>query len=90
MSDLRTTRSSMTFAAPFRLSAFDAPLPEGTYDIDTEERIIEGNERNVYLRVATLIHVRSGGKAETVTVDPKELEAALASERASAAAWMLR
>lgn len=90
MTGLRTTRSSMTFAAPFRLSAFDGPLPEGTYDIDTEERIIEGNERTVYLRVATLIHVCTAGKAETVTVDPKELDAAMTGGWATSETWMLR
>lgn len=90
MNGLRTTRWSMTFAAPFRLSAFDAPLPAGTYDIDTEERIIEGNERTVYLRVATLIHVRTTGKVETVAVDPKELDAALAGGWATSETWMLR
>jgi hypothetical protein len=66
----------MTFAAPFRLSALDDLLPAGTYDIDTEEEIIEGNERTVYLRVATMIHVHTSGMVQVWTVDPKELEAA--------------
>jgi hypothetical protein len=69
----------MTFAAPFRLSALDELLPAGTYDIDTEEEIIEGNERTVYRRVATMIHVRTSGMVQIWTVDPKELEAADAS-----------
>lgn len=90
MNGLRTTRSSMTFAAPFRLSAFDAALPPGTYDIDIEERIIEGNERTVYLRVATLIHVRTAGKVETIAVNPKELDAALTGGWATSETWMLR
>jgi hypothetical protein len=70
----------MTFAAPFRLSALDALLPAGTYDIDTEEEIIEGNERTSYLRVSTVIHVHSSGMRQVWTVDPKELEAAGVSE----------
>ncbi|WP_066703821.1 hypothetical protein [Sphingobium amiense] len=73
---LRTTRTSITFKAPFHLTALDETLPAGTYDIDTEEEIIEGNERTVYLRVATLIHVRTHNMVQTFTIDPKELQAA--------------
>jgi hypothetical protein len=74
---LRTARSSVTFTAPFRLSAWDELLPAGRYDIDTEEEAIEGNERTVYVRVATLLYVRTAGMVQTVTIDPKELQAAL-------------
>lgn len=59
------------------MSAWNAPLPAGRYDIDTEEEAIEGNERTVYLRVATLLYVRTTGMVQTVTIDPKELQAAL-------------
>ncbi|WP_126174381.1 hypothetical protein [Altericroceibacterium xinjiangense] len=54
--------------------------PAGTYDVDTDEEVIEGNERTVYLRVATLLHLRNGGTTQTVTVDPKDLEHALARD----------
>lgn len=81
MTGLRTTRSSVCFHAPFCLSGFDAALPAGDYEIDTEERIIEGNERTVYVRVATLLYLRSTGMLQIVTVDPKELESALLKDR---------
>lgn len=74
---LRTTRTSITFKAPFRLAALDEGLPAGVYDIDTEEEIIEGNERTVYLRVATLLYVRTNGMVQTLTIDPKELQLAI-------------
>ncbi|APL93476.1 hypothetical protein AI27_11655 [Sphingomonas sp. BHC-A] len=74
---LRTTRTSITFKAPFRLAALDEVLSAGVYDIDTEEEIIEGNERAVYVRVATLLYVRTHNMVQTVTVDPKEIQAAL-------------
>lgn len=82
MMALRTTRTSATLRAPFRLSALDEMLPAGTYDIDIEEEVIEGNERSVYLRVATLLHLRTRGMVQIVTVDPSELEAALDNDRA--------
>jgi len=73
---LRTTRTSIAFKAPFRLAALDETLPAGVYDIDTEEEIIEGNERTVYVRVATLLNVRTHNMVRTVTVDPDQLQAA--------------
>jgi len=73
---LRTTRTSITFKAPFRLTALDEILPAGVYDIDTEEEIIEGNERTVYVRVATLLYVRTNNMVRAVTIDPKALQAA--------------
>ncbi|WP_230482354.1 hypothetical protein [Sphingomonas sp. Leaf21] len=77
---LRTTRTSITFKAPFRLTALDETLPAGVYDIDTEEEIIEGNERTVYLRVATLLYVRTHNMVRTVTIDPQELQVAFDSD----------
>jgi hypothetical protein len=77
MTGLRTTKSSVSFKAPFQLSAFDAPLAAGNYEIETEEAIIEGNERTAYVRVATLLHLRSPGMVQIVTIDPQELERAL-------------
>jgi hypothetical protein len=77
---LRTTRSSVTFKAPFRLSAFDHALPAGTYAIDTEEEIVEGNERTVYIRIATLLHLRTSGKVQIITIDPAELQSAHAAD----------
>src|SRR5699024_9535563 len=71
---VRTTRSSVSFQAPFRLSAWDEALPASDYDIDTEEDVIEGNERTVYLRTATLLHLRTAGKVQILTIDPQELE----------------
>lgn len=77
---IRTTRSQVTFARPFTLAEMDAPLPPGTYDVDTDEEVIEGNERTVYVRTATLIHVRGIGSTRTVTIDPAGLAAALQME----------
>jgi hypothetical protein len=78
---LRTTRSSVTFGFPFRLEAFDELLPAGSYDIDMEEEGIEGNERTVYIRVATLLHVRTTGRVQTITVDPKDLQSAIDADK---------
>ncbi len=74
---IRTTRSQVTFSGPLMLPELDAPLPPGTYDVDTDEEVIEGNERTVYLRIATVIYVRGVGSTRTVTIHPSVLAAAL-------------
>lgn len=76
---IRTTRTQVTFAAPFRLKEIAEQLPPGTYDIDTDEEAHEGNERTVYVRVATVIHVRGPYGSRMVTIDPLGLDAALGS-----------
>lgn len=77
---IRTTRTQATFAAPFRLPEIDEQLSAGTYDIDTDEELHEGNDRTVYIRVATLIHLRGIGWSRTVTINPDGLEYALLND----------
>jgi len=71
---VRTIKSSITIDTPFRLKGQDEALQAGSYDIETQEEIIEGNERTVYKRVATILYIRGNGMLRVVTVDPKELE----------------
>lgn len=73
----RRTRSTVTFASPFKLKELDEVQPAGTYDVDTIEQMVEGNDRTVYVRTATLLYIRSAGMTRTVTVDPKELQEAV-------------
>jgi hypothetical protein len=80
---IRTTRTQVTFNAPFTLPELDSVQPAGTYDVETDEEVIEGNERTVYLRVATLLHIRSSGATSTITINPAGLQAALEGDAAS-------
>ena len=77
---IRTTRSQLTFRNSFALPEVDGPVAVGTYDIDTVEQVIEGNERTIYVKTATLIYIRSSGMTRTVTVDPHSLAAALQND----------
>jgi hypothetical protein len=81
---MRSTASSVTFAHPFALKGVAGQQAAGTYEVETEEEIIETLHRTVYVRVATLLIIRSVGMTRTVTVDPHDLEAALARDRAMA------
>lgn len=80
MTGVRTTRTTVTFRAPFQLAGFERPEPAGTYDLEVDEEIIEGNDRTVYRRTATLLILRSGSTTRTITVNPADLEAALARD----------
>jgi hypothetical protein len=79
---LRTTRSSVTFQAPFRLAALDEVLPAGSYEIEAEEEVIERNARTAYVRVATLLYLRTTGMLQIVAIDPQDLRSALEADAA--------
>jgi len=79
---LRITKSQVTFDEPFKVKGRDEILSAGSYDIETDEEIIEGNERTVYRRVATRLYIRSTGMTRAITVDPKELDTASCTELA--------
>ena len=83
---LRTTRSEVTFLAPFTLAELDEPQPAGSYQVETDEDIIEGNERTVYVRVATLLYLERSGTTTVVTINPDGLRDALARDSILAAA----
>jgi hypothetical protein len=57
-------------------------LPAGTYRIVTEEAAIDDLTFLAYRRVSTAIAVPIGAASEEMaTIDPKDLEAALARDR---------
>jgi len=78
---IRTTCSTVTFRNPFSLRNVSGIQSAGTYDVETDEEIIEGNDRTVFRRVATLLYIRSTGITRACTIDPKDLAAALAQDR---------
>lgn len=84
MTALRTTSATVSFSAPFTLKGRTETYPAGRYEVETDEEIIEGNGRTVYLRVATLLHIRSPGMTRTLKIDPEDLQRALARDQAEA------
>ncbi|WP_197707526.1 hypothetical protein [Sphingobium sp. LB126] len=72
----RTTRKSMTFSAPFHLLGFEAPLPAGTYVVETDEEAFEGYVHTAFRRTAASLRIRTGPTIEHHQVDPLHLEAA--------------
>lgn len=83
---LRTTTSSVTFAHPFVISAYDDELPAGRYEVVVEEELLEGLSFDAYRRTASFLRIsgRGGqaGRTEMRPIDPRDLEVALARDRA--------
>jgi hypothetical protein len=85
---VRTSQSTVTFAATFSLNGLDEAQPAGTYTVQTHEESIPGLSFLAWRRTATLIFLpsRPGGAfvEQLVEIDPSELDAAQARDAASA------
>ena len=86
----RTSSRKVTFTHPFRLTAFDTDQPAGTYEVTTEEEILDSVTMLACRRLSTQIELRHrGGNSaitEVVSIEPEELEAALARDADTASA----
>ena len=78
---IRTTTSTVEFAASFKLPGDEEILPAGVYRIDTDEEGFEAKERTVYRRVETRLRIETPGRTVHRRVDPEELTAALQRDR---------
>ena len=82
----RSTKSTVTFAHPFRIAGYDDELPAGAYDVLVDEDLMEGLSFEAFRRTASylLIGGQAGGRgtSEMRPIDPRDLEAALARDQA--------
>jgi hypothetical protein len=78
----RTSRETVTFKMPFLLEGLGRSLPAGSYEVITDEELIEGLSFPVYHRIATMMLVpgQSSRSVEMVTIDPLALTEALERE----------
>jgi hypothetical protein len=54
---MRSRRETITFRHPFRIKGIDRQLEAGTYEVITDEEMIEGLSFASFRRVATMIMV---------------------------------
>lgn len=80
---MRTTRTTIAFAHPFRLKSSGEVFPAGTYDLETDEEPADLGGHTIYRRVRSLLLVRASGSVRTVEVNPQELDRALADDAAT-------
>jgi hypothetical protein len=77
---IRSGRQTVRFDRPFMLEAAGRSLPAGTYEVVTDEQLVEGLSFPVYRRVATMMIVPApapSSATEMLAVDPRDLTAAL-------------
>ena len=86
---MRTSRETVVFDHPFRLSGLDEEQPAGAYTVVTDEDLIEGLSFLAYRRVATTINLPlphgGSGSTQAVTVDPREIDSVRRQERCGTA-----
>src|ERR1700739_395693 len=74
---IRSRREVVTFKHPFRIRGIERLLPEGAYEVVTDEETIEGLSFAVYRRVATMIVVpvegSRGAAVEMVSIGSVDL-----------------
>lgn len=59
---MRSRRETVTFQHPFRIRGIERPLPAGSYEVITDEEMIEGLSFPAFRRVATMIMVPAASK----------------------------
>lgn len=81
---IRTTQTTVRFAARFGLPGLDEPLPPGEYRIDQDEQLIEGKLSQAWLRVGAFIHLPAIGSTgplhQMLPISPAELDAAITKD----------
>jgi hypothetical protein len=80
----RTRSASLVFRHPFELQGVGRVLPAGSYEVETDEELIESLSFPAWRRVSTVIFVPGAAAAahEVVHVEPADLEAAQDRDRA--------
>lgn len=79
----RTQTTTLVFQRPFPLKSAGGMQPAGTYNVETEEEMLEGVSFPAYRRVSTTItrRVPAGACIQALGVDPRELAEAHAADR---------
>jgi hypothetical protein len=85
---MRTQRRPVVFSHPFVLKGVDRVLPPGSYEVVTDEELIEGLSFPVYRRVSTSMIIPAqfhhASAVEMQTINPRDLEAAQERDAATA------
>src|ERR1700757_2471715 len=72
---IRSRRETVTFRHPFRIRGVDRVLPAGSYEVITDEEMIEGLSFAAFRRVATMITVpaETGRAIERISIGSVDL-----------------
>jgi hypothetical protein len=78
--NVRTTHKTVKFNHPVSIEGIGRVLPAGSYEVVTDEELVEGLSFPVYRRVATMILAPTHSSLpsiEMLTIEPHDLEAAM-------------
>jgi hypothetical protein len=82
-----TQKKTVTFVRTFRLDGFEKELPAGTYEVESENDVLDGMFLPDCMRRSVRIDLPSTpgspGYSQTLTVSWTILEAALSKDRSS-------
>jgi hypothetical protein len=72
---IRSRRETVTFKHPFRIRGIDRLLPAGSYEVITDEEMIEGLSFPAFRRVATMIRIpaETGRTVEMISIGSVDL-----------------
>lgn len=83
---IRTSSKFVIFNHPFKIGTLSELQPAGSYQVDTDEELIEGLSFVAYKRILTIIHLHSKnklkGSTRALTISTKDLEIALLKDKA--------
>jgi hypothetical protein len=83
--NMRSTRSTVTFANPFALPGYPDDLPAGDYEVVVEEELLEGLSFEAYRQMATYLTVRGrgghAGRTELRAISDSDLKEALSRDQ---------
>jgi hypothetical protein len=81
---VRTSSKTITFTRPFTLMGLDDVQPAGSYTVETDEDLLPTLLHPAYRRTTTWLtlpsHAARAGSTQLMSIDPMELEAALARD----------
>lgn len=81
----RTTRTTLSFAAPFKLRGVDGVQPAGDYVVVADDELIDSVSRIAYRRVATMLCLPSLASPQSfsqlVAVTQTDLDVAILKDR---------
>lgn len=85
--NMRSSRSTVTFANAFALSGYTGELPAGDYEVLVEEELLQGLSFEAYRRTATYLIVETlrgrPGQSEMRATTETDLTRALSRDRAT-------
>ena len=83
--EIRTTRTTVTIEQPFSLRGCDQILAPGSYEVDTDEKRLDGLSFLAHQRIDTFIHLHKTqgrpGVGRFLSVSGEDLDTAIARGR---------